>query len=168
MSLKHWSFSLNPNSDIWLLLVFKKAFCSSWELSGCDSWIRGDVGRWSALTLLVSENRMQRHTHKHTHTNLQCPSLFYSSLNTNTDSPRNNSTRVKECCLSARGVILCHSVRVIFRLGWLVSVRRMWRAHEWQCKHTTYKSTHRWCNCVCLPLQFFIDIILSSWLQILT
>lgn len=32
---------------------------------------------------------------------------------------------------------------------------------------STYRGTQRWRKAFCLPLQFLIDIILSSWFQIL-
>lgn len=102
-------------------------------------------------------------------------SLLFFFKKTNTDNPRNNNTQAKECCLSAHGVILCHSVRVMFRPAWLVSVRRMWGADEISNTqtlvhtHTQFniQGTHRWCKGFFLLLQFLVDIIFSSWLQIL-
>lgn len=170
ISLKHWSFSSHPNSDIQWLLLFIKTFCSRWEMSGCDSWMRMRCGIGDQLW--HCSNLKTEHKDKLAK-KLPSPSLFYSSLNTNTDSPRNNNTRMKERCLSAHGVILCHCVTVMFRPAWLVSVRGTWGAREWQTHTHTHTLSvqhakeHRWCKGFCSPLQFLIDIILSSWLQIL-
>lgn len=139
ISLKHWSFSSHPNSDIQWLLLFIKAFCCKWELSGCDSWMRMRCGIGDQLW--HCSNLKTEHKDKLAK-KLLSPSLFYSSLNTNTDSPRNNNTRVKERCLSAHGVILCHCVTVMFRPAWLVSVRGTWGAHEWHT-HTLSSTCKR-------------------------
>lgn len=131
ISPMHWHFSSHPKS-------FHCYFCLSRPSTAAGNWTHMTVGaewvvgRWSALTLFKSEKRTQRQTCT------KCPSLslFYSSINSNTDSPRNNNTQAKEHCLSAHGVLLCHRVTVMFTPAWLVSVRVMLGADEWQCNCT--------------------------------
>lgn len=102
-----------------------------------------DVGRWSALTLFISENRAQRETH--TKKNLPSPSLFYSFLPTTTTTHERRSAACQ-------------------RMAWYYASVSQWCSgqHDWwvwgKCEgqmsdsvntHTctsTYNSTHSWCK----------------------
>lgn len=44
-----------------------------------------------------------------------------------------------------------------------VTVQIHTHTHTW----FNIQGTHRWCKAFCLPLEFLIDIVFSSWLQIL-
>lgn len=125
-----------------------------------------NVGRWSVVTLLVSENRAQRQSHKK---NLPSPSRIYSSLKTNTDHPtQRQHTGEGALPVSAWRDIMpqCQSDVQASMIGECEkNVRGRWVTA--QIHAHTVQRTHRWCKVLCLRLQFLIDIILSSWLQIL-
>lgn len=97
-----------------------------WQLDEGEMWV-GDQP-WHCSYLKVE--------HKDKLDQKSCvPQSFLFPLNTNTESPRNNSTPEKERCLSVHCLMLSYSVRVMFKPERLVSVRRMRGADKWQCNH---------------------------------